>query len=228
MSSGNENYASLGIEDGYDTLEDPATDGLTLNPLAAATETLLAKSSSTHSVSTTTTNPVTENTLQGASDTASDSGESEADELFGLDEQSTNLEKIIILSKQSAPVIMSFFLGLLGSFINLLFAGRFVPTHGGDRSIVFAGISLANMFANVSCLSLLIGMSSAVETLGSQHNGAGMCCSAFRIPVYGMKSLCKRFLFHKFTRLCSVTCSLQEITKRSGWYCSAASWCCSP
>ena len=29
------------------------------------------------------------------------------------------------------------------------------------------------MFANVSCLSILIGMSSAVETLGSQHNGAG-------------------------------------------------------
>lgn len=32
---------------------------------------------------------------------------------------------------------------------------------------------MANMFANVSCLSVLIGMSSAVETLGSQHNGAG-------------------------------------------------------
>ncbi|KAJ1437173.1 mate-domain-containing protein [Ochromonadaceae sp. CCMP2298] len=29
------------------------------------------------------------------------------------------------------------------------------------------------MFVSVSCLSLLIGMSSAVETLGSQHNGAG-------------------------------------------------------
>jgi hypothetical protein len=29
------------------------------------------------------------------------------------------------------------------------------------------------MFANVSCLSILIVMSSAVEILGSQHNGAG-------------------------------------------------------
>lgn len=29
------------------------------------------------------------------------------------------------------------------------------------------------MFVNVTSLSLLVGMSSAVETLGSQHNGAG-------------------------------------------------------
>jgi hypothetical protein len=101
-----------------------------------------------------------------------DSASSDSDELFGLDEDSTNASKLIILSKQSAPVIASFFLGLVGNFINLLFAGRFVPTDG-DRSVVFAGISLANMFVNVTCMSLLLGMSSAVETLGSQHNGAG-------------------------------------------------------
>ena len=96
----------------------------------------------------------------------------ENDELFGLDEESSNLAKILIVSKQSGPVIASFFLGLVGTFVNLLFAGRYVPTDG-DRSVVFAGVSLANMFVNVTCLSLLIGMSSAVETLGSQHNGAG-------------------------------------------------------
>lgn len=94
------------------------------------------------------------------------------DELFGMEESTPTLTKLMIISKQSAPVIISFFLGLLGSFINLLFAGRFIPTEG-DRNVDFAGISLANMFANVTCLSLLIGMSSAVETLGSQHNGAG-------------------------------------------------------
>ena len=93
--------------------------------------------------------------------------------LFGLNEKSSVTEKIYYLSGRSAPVIISFFLSLSGSLINLLFAGRFVPTTG-DRSIVFAGISLGNMFANVTCFSLLIGMSSAIETLGSQHNGAGM------------------------------------------------------
>jgi hypothetical protein len=74
--------------------------------------------------------------------------------------------------KQSAPVIASFFFGLVGNFINLLFAGWSVHTYG-DRSVVFAGISLANMFVYVTRLSLLLGMSSAVETLGSKHNGAG-------------------------------------------------------
>ena len=143
-------------EDGYDMMEEAQTE----NPLA--------KSLRAHSVSTVDTVETTGDGL----DTDEDPADPVEDELFGLDENSTTIKKMLILSKQSAPVVMSFFLGLLGSFINLLFAGRFVPTTG-DRSIVFAGISLANMFANVSCLSLLIGMSSAVETLGSQHNGAG-------------------------------------------------------
>jgi hypothetical protein len=117
---------------------------------------------------------------KGKSDSTGDSesSSSDSDELFGLDEDSTNAAKLIILSKQSAPVIASFFLGLVGNFINLLFAGRFIPTDG-DRSVVFAGISLANMFVNVTCLSLLLGMSSAVETLGSQHNGAGKDSSCY-------------------------------------------------
>ena len=51
-------------------------------------------------------------------------------------------------------------------FINLFFAGQYSVE-------VFAGISLANMFANVSYVSLLVGMSGAVETLASNLNGAG-------------------------------------------------------
>lgn len=94
------------------------------------------------------------------------------DELFGLSESSTNLERFRILVQQSFPVIVSFFLSIGGTFINLVFAGQYVH-ESGDKSAVFAGVSLANMFANVSCLSILIGMSGAVETLGSQHNGAG-------------------------------------------------------
>ncbi len=156
MTKLSDTYASLGTEDGYDMMEEAQTE----NPLS--------KSLRSHSISTVDT---IETNGDGIDTDADLTGPVE-DELFGLDENSSNIKKMLILSKQSAPVVMSFFLGLLGSFINLLFAGRFVPT-SGDRSIVFAGISLANMFANVSCLSLLIGMSSAVETLGSQHNGAG-------------------------------------------------------
>lgn len=165
MNSPNGNYVSLSnsdVEDGYNVGE-PESDLNIQNPMTSA---LLHKTQSNVSMDTTST----------SDDTHSDDDETsdieEIDELCGLDEHSSSTAKLLILSKQSAPVILSFFLGLLGSFINLLFAGRFVPT--GDRSVVFAGISLANMFANVTCLSLLIGMSSAVETLGSQHNGAGM------------------------------------------------------
>lgn len=96
----------------------------------------------------------------------------ESGDLFGLNEESSTFEKITHLSRRSLPVIISFFLSLSGSLINLLFAGRFVAS-GAERSVVFAGVSLGNMFANVTCFSLLIGMSSAIETLGSQHNGAG-------------------------------------------------------
>lgn len=39
-------------------------------------------------------------------------------------------------------------------------------------TVTFAGISLANMYANVTGFALLVGMSSAVETLASQQNGA--------------------------------------------------------
>eukprot|EP01032_Pedospumella_encystans_P014245 gene14245-16375_t len=156
MTKTSDKYANVGTEDGYDMMEEAQTE----NPLA--------KSLRAHSVSTIDTIETNGDSLDADEDPA----DHVEDELFGLDENSSNVKKMLILSKQSAPVVMSFFLGLLGSFINLLFAGRFVPTTG-DRSIVFAGISLANMFANVSCLSLLIGMSSAVETLGSQHNGAG-------------------------------------------------------
>jgi MATE family multidrug resistance protein len=94
------------------------------------------------------------------------------DELFGLHESSPLIDRVKVLCLQSFPVVVSFFLSIGGTFVNLIFAGQYVH-ETGNKSAVFAGVSLANMFANVSCLSILIGMSSAVETLGSQHNGAG-------------------------------------------------------
>lgn len=100
------------------------------------------------------------------------SNHTEESELFGLTDTSTISELVSVLCKQAIPTIISFFLSIGGTFINLLFAGHF--THEtGDTSAILAGVSMANMFANVSCLSVLIGMSGAVETLGSQHNGAG-------------------------------------------------------
>lgn len=93
-------------------------------------------------------------------------------ELFGLTEDSSIYITLITLTRQSIPVIISFFLGIGGTFIVLVFAGNYVH-ESGDKSTVLAGVSLANMFANVTWLSILIGMSTAVETLCSQQNGAG-------------------------------------------------------
>jgi hypothetical protein len=45
-------------------------------------------------------------------------------------------------------------------------------TVAGAGPITFAGISLANMYINVSGFALLTGMSTAVETVASQQNGA--------------------------------------------------------
>lgn len=62
------------------------------------------------------------------------------EDLFGLDEDSSMLAKLIILNRQSTPVIVSYFLGIGGNFINLLFAGRFI--NSDDRNQVFAGMEM--------------------------------------------------------------------------------------
>ena len=73
-----------------------------------------------------------------------------------VDENSSTRERLVILLKQAGPVTVSFFLGFAGTFTNLIFASHFTGDDGA-KSTVFAGISLANLFANVSCMSLLIG-----------------------------------------------------------------------
>ena len=161
--------SSVELEDDCDPCEDPETGGV-----------LSSFHTGGHQNGKTVSNNLTEVHTGDLFDDADGGGDTlqhneGSDELFGLDEESSTVTKLYVLSRQSAPVIASFFLGLLGSFFNLLFAGRYVSS-SGDHSVVFAGISLANMFVNVSCFSLLLGMSSAVETLGSQHNGAGIYC----------------------------------------------------
>lgn len=88
-----------------------------------------------------------------------------------LDENSSTLERLAVLLRLSYPVVISFFLSISGSFVNLIFAGHY-EADGVDPKEVFSGIALTSLFINVSCYSILIGMSSAVETLGSQYNGA--------------------------------------------------------
>ena len=86
-----------------------------------------------------------------------------------LYEPNIDIAKKICVS--SYPICFSLVFELAGTFIALAFASR---VKGGSTPtyVIFAGISLANMYANVSCFSVLEGMSAALETLGSQHNGA--------------------------------------------------------
>lgn len=65
-------------------------------------------------------------------------------------------DMLFLLLNQAGPVTVSFFLGFAGTFTQLIFASHFTGD-GLEKSTVFAGISLANMFANVSCMSLMIG-----------------------------------------------------------------------
>lgn len=86
-------------------------------------------------------------------DATDDSDENHAE----MDENSTTKERLLVLLAQAGPVTVSFFLGFAGTFTNLIFASHFVGDDG-LKSTIFAGVSLANMFANVSCMSLLIGI----------------------------------------------------------------------
>ena len=54
----------------------------------------------------------------------------------------------------------------------MLFAGHAPESNGLAVATVFAGVSLSNLFCNVTFRSLIIGMTGALETLGSQNNGA--------------------------------------------------------
>lgn len=67
--------------------------------------------------------------------------------------------------------MLTFAFGNAGNFTTLYFAGH-IGTDVETDSFVFAGISLAVMFNNIVSLSILAGLSTAVETLGSQLNGA--------------------------------------------------------
>ena len=94
--------------------------------------------------------------------------EDELDDLGG-DLSNIGIVKKIFLA--SYPISFSLVFEIASTFIALAFASR---VHGPvPPYVVFAGVSLANLYANVSCFSILEGVSTALETLGSQRNGAG-------------------------------------------------------
>ncbi|CAM9560169.1 unnamed protein product, partial [Ectocarpus fasciculatus] len=74
------------------------------------------------------------------------------------------------LTRLSAPLVISYMLRLGETFIAIYFASHL--SRERNDTAIFAGISLAQMFATISAVSLFIGMSTALETLGSQFNGA--------------------------------------------------------
>lgn len=94
--------------------------------------------------------------------------EQSKDTMEEIDESTTPAERLTIIARKALPCIASFFIGLLGPLINFAFAGHIPNTNSAE---VLAGIALANMFANMSGISLMLGMTGGVETLGAQYNG---------------------------------------------------------
>lgn len=106
-----------------------------------------------------------------AKDIQSSAGNAEKqDDIVQLLKEASVLYKIRIIADLSLPVITSYLLYSTTGFVIMYFAGHL--SSKAEDPTVFAGISMANMFANVSCFSILIGMTSSVETLASQNNGA--------------------------------------------------------
>jgi multidrug resistance protein, MATE family len=98
-------------------------------------------------------------------------------------------------------VIIGQIFSLFIEMLNLVFAGRL-----GDPVYV-AAAGLGNMYANVTCLLVVIGLNSAISTLVSQAYGAGnlrkcgiylnkgrIAVMLFFIPFFGLMFLCERFL----------------------------------
>lgn len=77
----------------------------------------------------------------------------------------------LLLAKRAVPVCLGFLFMYLNSFITLTYAGH-LNLDADKRDAVFAGVSLAIMTGNVSFVSLMVGMSSGIDTLCSQHFGA--------------------------------------------------------
>ena len=74
-------------------------------------------------------------------------------------------EAIKDVLKIGLPAMVSMILGLFVEVLNSIFVGNL------GKEEVMAGVGMANMYMNVTCLSLLWGMNMVLNTLGSQASG---------------------------------------------------------
>jgi multidrug resistance protein, MATE family len=99
-----------------------------------------------------------------------DGSGSESSEIFNLDDTSSLLEKIETIISCSFPTISTLLMTVFSMTITMYFAG--ILSERTQNQNIFAGISLASTFANLSFSSIMEGFASALESLSSQHNGS--------------------------------------------------------
>ena len=92
------------------------------------------------------------------------------DDSYNVAVYKNTTERLLLLFKLSFPVILAFLLSVSGNCIVLYFAGFISRTRG--ENVTFGGISLATTFTNITLTSIVDGLTTAVETLSSQYNGA--------------------------------------------------------
>ena len=79
----------------------------------------------------------------------------------------SNLEALKEIMKIGLPSIISMFSALFIETINSAFVG-----HLGSEDIM-AGVGMANMYMNITCLSVLFGINMTLNTVVSQAYGFG-------------------------------------------------------
>ncbi len=94
-------------------------------------------------------------------------GSSDQYSMFEMSEFRESLDSLPILFASSVPIMISLFFSISGVNLMLfMFAGTY-SDGSGNQSSVFAAVALCTTFTNISFMSILIGMASAVETLGN-------------------------------------------------------------
>eukprot|EP00697_Spironema_sp_BW2_P014037 gnl/Spiro4/4363_TR2167_c0_g1_i1.p1 gnl/Spiro4/4363_TR2167_c0_g1~~gnl/Spiro4/4363_TR2167_c0_g1_i1.p1 ORF type:complete len:489 (-),score=123.50 gnl/Spiro4/4363_TR2167_c0_g1_i1:1853-3217(-) len=88
-----------------------------------------------------------------------------------IDESTPTVRRLAILLQQAGPTAMAHVVHQIAGVIALMFAARYPADVNGENTVL-AGMILAFMYDGLTCESLMWGMSSAIDTLASQHNGA--------------------------------------------------------
>ena len=114
----------------------------------------------------------------------------------GLTDHSDRKAQLRVMGKLATPLVIGGLLAFATNFINLVFAGTLEVAAGTDPNTIFAGIAMASTFANITTISVLVGLSSAISTTAGQLNGAEqykevglvvqrgwLCLSAVSIPM---------------------------------------------